>query len=544
MLVGRKICGHASPHAHACAAVHTCPWKGGSTLNKWLQALLALLVFAGLWALSWWAFLPQGHELAVWNTRLGDGQLREYQVPFSMLVKEPGERVLEARLPLTDDDVLVLPRPLCHGLRVEINGVPVGGVGSFLQPTANIWNATHVFRIDGVPRAEGDVLTLTFYSLHDFGLLFMPYTARSDDILFRLDLQRMLSEGIALIVAGTAFALAIMLLMMSGTTKKWRHAYWAFAAGNLFYILYGCEYVFRLETGTLGQFLGFRKVFVASIYLASGAVFLGMRMLQSRAWFRMPVAFLFLLPCAVIAVLPTFYMLKVFVDACNVLLIFIFMYLMWMEGRNPGTRLVFPNLFFFLTVIQSIMVLLLRQPQIYFVNAGVLVFFLGLSYTLVNHVTHTEREKDNFAAQLRLDALTGAYNRRHLVSTGMETDDCLIFLDIDRFKAINDTQGHAKGDEVLRTVARILKQETRLIDDVVRYGGDEFVVLLRETDEATGESRARQIASALAALPQPIGISWGISLYRGSLEESIQQADARMYGMKRGSLGDGDPENP
>ena len=173
-----------------------------------------------------------------------------------------------------------------------------------------------------------------------------------------------------------------------------------------------------------------------------------------------------------------------------------------------------------------------------------LLFFLGLSDTLVNHVTHTEREKDNFAAQLRLDALTGAYNRRHLVSTGMETDDCLIFLDIDRFKAINDTQGHAKGDEVLRTVARILKQETRLIDDVVRYGGDEFVVLLRETDEATGESRARQIASALAALPQPIGISWGISLYRGSLEESIQQADARMYGMKRGSLGDGDPENP
>ena len=88
------------------------------------------------------------------------------------------------------------------------------------------------------------------------------------------------------------------------------------------------------------------------------------------------------------------------------------------------------------------------------------------------------------------DALTGLYNRRyfadrlsneHARSTRHSRPVALLMLDIDHFKRINDTYGHQTGDDVLRAVSQILINQTRTIDVVSRYGGEEFAVLLPET---------------------------------------------------------------
>jgi len=123
----------------------------------------------------------------------------------------------------------------------------------------------------------------------------------------------------------------------------------------------------------------------------------------------------------------------------------------------------------------------------------------------------------------------------------------LLFVDLDAFKLINDTRGHAVGDEVLRLAARTLLGAVREADTVSRHGGDEFLVLLTEVSQPSdADAVAHKILAALAASAMPTGeemrlsASIGISVYPldgDDAETLIDRADTAMYHAKR--LGDG-----
>jgi diguanylate cyclase (GGDEF)-like protein len=108
------------------------------------------------------------------------------------------------------------------------------------------------------------------------------------------------------------------------------------------------------------------------------------------------------------------------------------------------------------------------------------------------------------------DPLTGIFNRRYLETRCQEeianvrrhrSPLCAMFLDIDKFKRINDNYGHIMGDEVLRKVATLIKSELRSNDVLARYGGEEFVVLLPQTGLQHACEIAERIRCAIAAHP-------------------------------------------
>jgi two-component system cell cycle response regulator len=163
-------------------------------------------------------------------------------------------------------------------------------------------------------------------------------------------------------------------------------------------------------------------------------------------------------------------------------------------------------------------------------------------------------QRDLFARQSRIDPLTDLANRRHFAEVlsaatrQARTDDkplSLLLLDIDHFKAINDAHGHDAGDDVLREFALRLKKSIRGIDLACRYGGEEFVIVMPETDMAVAtvvaERLRRRIASERFSIQQgasaiEVTISVGIATLDAAGDTAaniIKRADQALYRAKR-----------
>jgi diguanylate cyclase (GGDEF)-like protein len=147
------------------------------------------------------------------------------------------------------------------------------------------------------------------------------------------------------------------------------------------------------------------------------------------------------------------------------------------------------------------------------------------------------------------DGLTGVWNRERLLAEldrflaeGRRRDDragSLLYLDLDGFKAVNDSHGHAAGDELLRAVAQAIEGSVRFSDTVARIGGDEFAVLLPRTTIAQAERVAEKIEAAVVSV-WPAGMRGGASVGaialergRGTAAAALAAADREMYEVKR-----------
>lgn len=145
------------------------------------------------------------------------------------------------------------------------------------------------------------------------------------------------------------------------------------------------------------------------------------------------------------------------------------------------------------------------------------------------------------------DPLTGLPNRRHLeLHLGQEMAAArrgrklsVVLFDLDNFKTYNDTLGHLAGDEVLHAMGEVLSGETRAMNLVARYGGDEFLAVLSDTSLEGARQHARRVADRVSRHPSlgPHGItvSAGIAAFDGSadsIKDLIQAADEDMYRSK------------
>jgi two-component system cell cycle response regulator len=177
--------------------------------------------------------------------------------------------------------------------------------------------------------------------------------------------------------------------------------------------------------------------------------------------------------------------------------------------------------------------------------------------TQIRKKRYTERLRDNVQQSIEMaitDALTGLYNRRYMEShlTTLVEQAALrgkpltaLVLDIDHFKAINDTYGHDAGDDVLREFATRVRKSIRGIDLACRYGGEEFVIVMPETDMAVAtivaERLRRRIASEPFSIQQgaraiEVTISIGIATLDAAADSAaaiLKRADQALYRAKR-----------
>lgn len=172
-------------------------------------------------------------------------------------------------------------------------------------------------------------------------------------------------------------------------------------------------------------------------------------------------------------------------------------------------------------------------------------------YTVTSAITTAVRTQAEGSTR---DQLTGLHNRAYLKThlpdevgrtKALSDEMSLIMLDVDHFKHYNDTNGHPMGDQVLRAVGDILTRTTRALDVCIRYGGEEFTVVLPRTSHERARLTAERIRQAILDHPFPRGenqpggrltISLGLASlprHAGTADELLRRADEALYAAKQ-----------
>jgi diguanylate cyclase (GGDEF)-like protein len=190
--------------------------------------------------------------------------------------------------------------------------------------------------------------------------------------------------------------------------------------------------------------------------------------------------------------------------------------------------------------------------------ASLLVWVLvGVSTAIVSQlvaaITRHEQELTRVNRELELlsqrDPLTHLFNRRHILEcvelelARVRRGHCaaLLMIDLDSFKLVNDQFGHQRGDDVLKQIAEAIAYATRVTDVAGRYGGDEFVVVLPDSDEAQAEGVAKRLVEAVQragdafGATQPVTASVGVAIASGDddARSLVRRADANAYRAKQ-----------
>lgn len=172
---------------------------------------------------------------------------------------------------------------------------------------------------------------------------------------------------------------------------------------------------------------------------------------------------------------------------------------------------------------------------------------------IIDEMVELRHSSHELEKMVHTDTLTGIYNYRHFSlaleqelertrRTGQPT--CIILLDLDHFKRINDTWGHEAGNQVLRKCADLMKQTLRKIDIPCRYGGEEFAIILPGTHLPLAVSVANRLREEIKATP--VKVEGGVIEYTASMgvdtyvmgdvvgaDDFVKQVDEQLYRAKR-----------
>jgi diguanylate cyclase (GGDEF)-like protein len=187
----------------------------------------------------------------------------------------------------------------------------------------------------------------------------------------------------------------------------------------------------------------------------------------------------------------------------------------------------------------------------YLLSSGllVLVSVLGTTNIVLRQMMALERMNKRLAELSNLDELTGLFNRRHLISelrrqierVARGASCGVMMIDLDGFKRVNDLMGHDAGDVLLMDIANALTSETRNVDLVARYGGDEFVVVLPDLSPENAVPAAERVITAVARVGRerwdgaPVTASIGLTMAEAGDDVTalLRRADMEAYAAKR-----------
>jgi diguanylate cyclase len=498
------------------------------------RIVVSVIVFMTIYFIFTYIFSPSGHPLVGgWELSI-EGKRKSVSVPFNINVKHPQIMIFTTKLQGEWGDTLVIPEVNGGGLEVYLNGKKIYQIGNMKNGAANIWNKVHVVSISPYLQPEENSLKIRLFALYNGGITEIPYVGWFNQIERKILFTKFFKSKINLIIMGMALTIGVILISLTFMDKRNRKRYFVIGMSSLFMTVYLNDLQYwSVQSGL--TYIILRKLFVISLYMFVFLFFDGM---ERNLFHDLKLSKLFLvitlLVSLYVAVQPTVFQfrksLMIGDFICMILLTLTAVEVYWRKNYE----LIYPVTLTLEIAIYMIVRILQGKSGAFLVPYAALSLISGLGITLVKDYSRTYSNMLISHKASLTDPLTGVFNRNVLKDLTLSSQDIAMMVDMDGFKKVNDKYGHEKGDEILKLFCEKSEENLRNGDFIVRYGGDEFLLILRNCSKKNAVLIGERIRKSFEEEVSKYGVtfSYGVERIEKSLDLAIKKADVKMYSMK------------
>ncbi len=400
----------------------------------------------------------------------------------------------ENALPLlkNSDYNVVIFRLASNGYKVYFNDQFIGAYGHYETGNSNLWNGIRRYQIPKDWIKKSNSLRIESHSKYMSGLTTHPIFITSNQKATQMvTLSRIFNHNAVIASLGISLLSIVVLLVLYWSSSKRNTMYLNLAASMFFLGIYTIDYA--TTEYLFIDYMLYKKIIMVSFWLTTFFIGLALKQLFNKTA-PLIAGTVGLVGIIIIAILSTdLMMFKTLYDYWYISqLVSVYIWIVTLFRSIPTSieaRVFFIG--FVVLFIYSIVNVSLDLTGVFFsMNSSVIytaivsiipLMLVYLDFTKSRQDLHKETLLKEAAYHRAVtDSLTGAYNKHHLfiVLEEMKSDYSIVMFDIDDFKKVNDTFGHQGGDAVLKNLSDELKHFLRVEDQLFRYGGDEFVVIM------------------------------------------------------------------
>ncbi|WP_058485356.1 GGDEF domain-containing protein [Defluviitalea phaphyphila] len=502
---------------------------------KLKKSLLALALFLLLYCILGFLPRPSGYVLDTWNLKIGDN-IQKINIPYYQIIDKPDTAIFQTTFSMPEGNTLVIPQISCYAFAVRVNGILVDQVGDLENPTANIWNYAHIINLDRNILKDKNEIIIEAHLLDSVGMNIAPFIDETDNVLKRISLFNFINIDMHLIMIGISISIAFIMMSISYYNKAEKGKFFYLGLSVILISIYSFDNHYRLYSGNIDDFLFIRKILFSFAYLTLIFLILGIEKFVGKIFYLKKIIFSSII-ISIILVLSSsnFTSLRIRTNFLNLVMFISLVMMLIFLARYKKGNWYFSNMFLTISVGYTAITLFFKIKAPYLFHYGLMVYFIGLGISLIVEFYNMYNEKKQIYQKSLVDHLTKAYNRNVLEEMNIAEGDILILVDVDNFKKYNDTRGHSMGDLLLKQIVNIAKFYIKEKGNIIRYGGDEFLIVLNGVSYFDAENIMHSIRNEIInkCKDKEIDISFGIAEYKGDFSSSFDEADRLMYEMKK-----------
>lgn len=435
------------------------------------------------------------HNFAYRRLQNGEGNYFNYK---TVLNKEQFDKLGK------DEYVIVIHYLNCEAYKVVFNGYVIGTVGDYENGKSNIWNSINSFNIDSKLIKDSNELEIQTRCSYITGISNYPVfiTAAKNEHFISGNNNFLDQINVACVSFGMLAALIVFLLFITSAKQKHKYSYFYFSLALLFLSIYSIDFtnIYLMPF----SYLLYKKIIMISlfvcIYFFSKAVFM-----YFNTRMHSIVSLLILIGFFWITVFPKdIITYKLYYDYYILLVPFnivLWIYVMLTEKRKKQEAKVFLAGSVISLVFSGYNIVLGSFDNVFVANTTlvymltmvvVTLYLVYVDFYKLQKDLETETQRREIAYKNAVtDGLTELYNQYYAIIKlrHVPSPFSIAMIDIDDFKGINDNYGHHAGDTALKFLASMLNKSFPEDESTFRYGGDEFLVLLKDVDIETAKKK-------------------------------------------------------